>query len=79
MKKFKSVVKEGEVYIISQFDVGHNTINFLATHHDYRIMFHTSTMVVNQADDPTISRYGTHIAPTPSIFAKDTNLKHLIG
>ena len=79
MKKFKREVNEGQVYIMSQFGVGHNTSNFRATHHDYRIMFHKSTMVVNQPDDPSISRYGIVVTPTSSIFDKDTNLNHLVG
>ncbi|KAF7810150.1 uncharacterized protein G2W53_036893 [Senna tora] len=60
--KYMRVLKEGSVYIMSQFNVGSNGSGFRAVNHKYKLNFQFSTRVAETEDDDTIHRYGMSLA-----------------
>jgi len=79
MKKFKNTIKEGAVYIISQFGVGSNTGSFRSTPHDYKVVFQFSTRLAKTEDDGSIDRYGIRLTPISAVRAEQFDSKCLIG
>ncbi|KAF7825229.1 replication protein A 70 kDa DNA-binding subunit B-like [Senna tora] len=58
LNKFKGVLHEGGVYLISLFVVGHNGDSFRVTSHPYKINFQFSIRVIPTVDDSSIHRFG---------------------
>ena len=78
MKKFKHEIIEGDLYIISQFEIKANSGNFRPTHHDFRLFFQSNSRVAKIAEDPTIDRYGICPVSFSSIADKHTNMNYII-
>ncbi|KAF7807997.1 replication protein A 70 kDa DNA-binding subunit B-like [Senna tora] len=57
-RRFKRLFNEGEVIILSLFDVAHNNGTFRMTNHKYRIIFQYRTKVVRSSDDVPIQYFG---------------------
>ncbi|KAF7815598.1 replication protein A 70 kDa DNA-binding subunit A-like [Senna tora] len=82
LNKFKSVLKEGGVYVLSKFAVVTNGGNFRVTNHVYQINFQFSTRVVPAVDDSSIHRFGFNWIPFDSITtgqAQPSTLVDVIG
>lgn len=79
MKKFKNTLKEGAVYIISQFGVGSNGGSFRSTPHDFKIVFQFSTRVAKTEDDGSIDLYGLRLTSLSSIISTPPDSKCLVG
>ncbi|KAF7814841.1 replication protein A 70 kDa DNA-binding subunit A-like [Senna tora] len=58
LNKFKPILKEGAVYVISQYSVGKNKGNFRVTSHEYKVIFQFTTRVIPAREDGRIHTYG---------------------
>lgn len=59
-EKFKNILKEGSIYLISQFIVGINGYAFRLTNHEFRVIFLFSTLVARRDSARNIPMYGFH-------------------
>ncbi|KAF7807451.1 replication protein A 70 kDa DNA-binding subunit C-like [Senna tora] len=69
--KFRSLLKEGSVYIMSQFNVGSNSGGFHAVNHQY-------TRVAATEDDGEINRYGFSFVTAQDILSANLEQQVLV-
>ncbi|KAF7839034.1 replication protein A 70 kDa DNA-binding subunit C-like [Senna tora] len=69
--KLMNVLKEGSVYVMSQFNVGSNSGGFRAAKHGFKLNFQFQTRIAETDDDEAIERYGFEFLPASRIFAPD--------
>ncbi|KAF7814838.1 3-oxo-Delta(4,5)-steroid 5-beta-reductase-like [Senna tora] len=82
LNKFKSVLKDGGVYVLSKFAIGISGGNFRVTNNVYKINFQFSTHVVPDVEDSSIHRFGFNWIPFDSITtgqAHQSTLVDVIG
>ncbi|KAF7821903.1 replication protein A 70 kDa DNA-binding subunit C-like [Senna tora] len=69
--KLLNVLKEGSVYVMSQFTVGSNSGNFRAAKHEFKLNFQFQTRIAQTDDDESIEKYGFEFLHASTIFAPD--------
>ncbi|KAF7811993.1 replication protein A 70 kDa DNA-binding subunit A-like [Senna tora] len=74
-----SVLKEGSVYVMSQFNPGSNSGGFRVANHSYKLNFQFQTRVAETDDDGSIPRYGFEFILAQRIFSNDFNQDILVG
>lgn len=78
MSKFKSELREGKVYTITYFSVLSNSGGFMASEHDYKIMFNEKTRVaVEEVIGIPMTKYS--FKDTDQILATGGDSDFLIG
>ena len=77
--KFKHILKEGNIYLISQFTVGINGYAFRSTNHEFRVIFQFSTRVARRDFIPNIPMYGFQFMKLSTVTSREFEMKHLFG
>ncbi|KAF7801515.1 replication protein A 70 kDa DNA-binding subunit-like [Senna tora] len=69
--KLMNVLKEGSVYVMSQFNVESNSGGFRAAKHGFKLNFQFQARIAETDDDESIERYGFEFLTASRIFAPD--------
>ncbi|KAF7815096.1 replication protein A 70 kDa DNA-binding subunit C-like [Senna tora] len=78
-QKYSNIIKEGSVYVMSQFNVGSNDGAFRAVNHKYKLNFQFSTRVAETDDDGFIPRYGFNFLDGERILNGNLDQQILVG
>ncbi|KAF7814840.1 replication protein A 70 kDa DNA-binding subunit A-like [Senna tora] len=76
--KFSNILKEGSVYIMSQFSFGSNSGGFCAVNHRYKLNFQFSTRVTGIEDNDNIHRYEFEFVTAQNILSVNLDIQVLV-
>ncbi|KAF7826545.1 replication protein A 70 kDa DNA-binding subunit C-like [Senna tora] len=76
--KYRNILKEGGVYIMSGFNVVSANNTFRATNHAYKLNFQFSSRIARSNDDGSIHRYGFDFVSSKRIVSGELDYNILI-
>ncbi|KAF7833320.1 replication factor-A carboxy-terminal domain protein [Senna tora] len=76
--KYRNILKEGGIYIISGFNVVSSNTSFHATNHSYKLTFQFNSRVAQSDDDGSIHHYGFDFVSVERILSNDLDHNILV-